>query len=293
MEMRILVCGARGFIGRQVVKTLEAAGHTCIRGVRKARPGANYISIDFTRDLDPANWLPRLKNIDAVINVIGILRETRLQPMGDIHGKAPAALFAACAQAGVKHVVQLSALGVGGELGTRYFKTKEFAEQALKKQGDRLRYLILRPSVIYGENGASSKMFRLQAKMLIQPLPMGGGQLMQPVHVDDLVQVIENWLEDEQIPSQTIVATGSKVVSMAQMLASFRRQLGFGKAWQIPVPGFLVKLAAWCGDSIPASPLSTDTLRMLNAGSVGDNAAFVALLGREPVSVDNFIRPLS
>ena len=292
--MKILICGARGFVGRRILKGLQAAGHTCILGVRKARPGKDYkdyMEMDFTQDVTIESWLPRLKGVDAVINAIGILRDSKKQPMSAIHGRAPAALFEACARAGVRRVVQISALGVSGAVETRYFRSKGFAEQALIKQASRLEYLILRPSAIFGVEGSSAAIFLLQAKMPIHFLPMGGGQKMQPVHVDDLVQVIANWLGQTAPVSQIVNATGSDVVTMAQMLASYRRQLGRGPAWQIGVPKFLMNFAAWCGDSIPASPLSTENLLMLNAGSTGDNTAFTELLGKPPQSVHAFINP--
>lgn len=287
--MKILICGASGFIGRHLLQSLQQAGHHCIKG-RRTAPDADSVAIDYCRDTQPEDWLPRLQGIDVVINAIGVLRDTRRQPMDCLHACAPAALFAACAQAGVQRVVQVSALGVGSEVDTAYFRTKQVAEQALAAQDSTYRWLVLRPSVVYGEDGASAKLFRSLARLPIHGLPMGGRQLMQPVHIDDLCAAVLNWLADPDAASVTVTAAGADVVTMAEMLASYRRQFGYRPAWQFGVPGLLVRLGARCGDLVPVSPLCTETLRMLEAGSTGDTSAFAALLGRPPRSVHDFIR---
>ena len=286
--MNILVCGASGFLGRHLSEALTAAGHTCRAGVRRKRQ-AGDVEIDFSRDLDPIDWLPKLAGVDIVVNAIGVLRDSSRQPMELLHAKAPAALYEACAQAGVQRVIHISALGVGSDLETMYFTTKEQGEQALQQQAGKLKYLILRPSLVYGEDGASARMFRFLAALPLHALPGGGGQLLQPVHIDDLVQACCNWLAGED-HSAIVEAAGSDVVSMRQMLDSYREQQGRGKAWHIPVPGFAVQLAAKVGDYISSSPLSSDNLKMLNAGSTTGTEEFAALLGRAPRSVHEFLK---
>jgi nucleoside-diphosphate-sugar epimerase len=286
--MNILVCGANGFIGRHLYKALEQAGHHCIAGVRKITRD-DQIAIDYTRDIEESTWLPRLAGVDAVVNAIGILRDTRGQPMTRIHAETPIALFQACRTAGVKKVIHISALGVGSGLATQYFSTKQQAEAALVANEEQLDYLILRPSVVYGSEGASARMFRLQARLPVHTLPMGGHQMLQPVHVDDLAAACVRWLENNEA-SKVVAAVGSDAVNMRAMLDSYRQQMGYGKALHVPVPGLLVKLAAKCGDWVPVSPLSTDNLLMLNAGSTADKTAFARLLGREPRSVHTFLQ---
>ncbi len=74
-------------------------------------PDLNTVVCDFARDIQPEDWLPRLADIDVVVNCAGILREVKGQTFDAVHRAAPCALFDACVQAGVKRVVQVSALG--------------------------------------------------------------------------------------------------------------------------------------------------------------------------------------
>jgi hypothetical protein len=53
----------------------------------------------------------------------------------------------------------------------------------------------------------------------------------------------------------------------------------------------MVKLAARLGDALPASPLCSDTLAMLNSNNTADVTEFAQLLGRLPKSYRHFITP--
>lgn len=286
--MNILICGASGFIGRHLLEGLNAAGHHCIRGVRAPR-GNDDRQVNYLEDLTPEAWLPKLEGIDVVVNAVGVLRDSSAQPMTKILAQAPIAMFQAAARAGVKRIVNFSALGVESGVQTAYFQCRREAEAVLFALPPDIRWLNLRPSVIYGRDGASAGMFRLLASLPVHGLPMGGVQEMQPVHIDDVVAAICRWLAEESAPSVSVNAAGADVATMRAMLDSYRAQLGHGHALHVPVPGVFVKLAAWIGDFLPFSPLCSDTLKMLNAGNTGDNAGFAALLGRQPLSYREFI----
>lgn len=286
--MKILVCGASGFVGRHLAHALQSAGHEVFRAVRKPQ-SARDIAVDFRNDTDSATWLPRLQGMDAVVNAVGVLRDNPGNPMQHLHSDTPRALFAACAQAGIKRIVHVSALGVGGSVPTPYFLTKQVAEQALHELPESVRWLCLRPSIIYGEDGASARMFRQQASMPLLVLPLGGTQTMQPVHIDDICDAVVRWLGDEQARSQTVAAAGAEVTTMREMLDSYRAQMGHGAACHLSMPGALMRLAARIGDFIPSSPLCSDTLTMLIAGNAADVSAFAELLGRTPRSYREFI----
>jgi uncharacterized protein YbjT (DUF2867 family) len=286
--MKILICGATGFVGRHLTDSLREAGHTVIRAVR--RPSEpDDIAVDFCNDTTKEVWLPRLKGISVVINAVGLLRDSRSNPMQKLHTETPTAIFAAAAEANVERVIHLSALGVDSGINAAYFSTRLLAEHALKALPSKLRWLCLRPSVIYGEDGASAQMFRTQAKLPIHSLPMGGRQRLQPVHIDDICAAVTIWLSDPNAVSQIVEAVGAEATDMRGMLDSYRQQLGHGPALHISIPSLLVTMAARIGDHIPASPLCSDTLKMLSAGNTADATGFAKLLRRAPKSYQEFI----
>ena len=286
--MKILICGASGFVGRHLTHALRQAGHTVIRAVRTPH-GPDDIAVDFRNDTAKDTWMPRLAGVDVVINAVGVLRDSEQNPMQKLLAETPVALFAACAEAGVKRVVHISALGIEGGVKVPYFTTRIAAEQALHALPQPVRWLCLRPSVIYGEDGASAQMFRNQARLPVHFLPMGGRQSMQPVHIDDICLAVENWLGNPEANSQTVHAVGAEPATMRSMLDSYRRQMGLGPALHVPVPRFMVRLAALAGDRVPSSPLCSDTFAMLTAGNTAPAADFAGLLGRAPRSYREFI----
>ena len=159
--MRILVCGGTGFIGRHIVDSLKQAGHEPVQRSRRTAP-----PLDFSKALTAEAWLPHLAGIDAVINAVGVLRDSAGRPLQAMHADAPIALFDACAAAGVRRVVQISALGIAHS-ATRYASTKRAADEhllALTEQG-RLNGCVLRPSVVFGAGGASSQLFLALARL--------------------------------------------------------------------------------------------------------------------------------
>ena len=151
--MKILICGARGFVGRHIGAALRAAGHSVIEGVspKSGASGPDTVRTDFTRDAQPEVWLPRLAGIDAVVNAVGLLRDSRSRPMAAVQAATPTALFEACARAGVRRVLTLSALGID-DADTPYARTKREAEAALQAHVDagRLEGIALRPTWLAG-----------------------------------------------------------------------------------------------------------------------------------------------
>ena len=286
--MNILICGASGFVGRHLTQNLREAGHSIFRGVRRpAEPGD--IAMDYRTDTTKETWLPRLTGIQVVINAVGVLRDSRDKPMLQLHTQTPQALFAACAEKEVERIVQLSALGVDGDLNTPYFNTRQAAETCLHTLPAHIRWLILRPSLIYGEDGASARLFRFLSRLPLHVLPMGGKQRLQPVHIDDICEAVKRWLSIPDVPNQTVSAAGLEATTMRGMLDSYRTQMQRTQAWHLAMPAFAMQLAARLGDSIPASPLCSDTLAMLSAGNTGDTSCFAQLLGRTPRSYRDFI----
>ncbi|MDZ4201439.1 MAG: NAD-dependent epimerase/dehydratase family protein [Gallionella sp.] len=286
--MKILICGATGFVGRHLTRALRDAGHTVIRAVRKPTE-ADDIAVDFRNDGSKEIWLSRLTGVDVIVNAVGLLRDSRANPMQKLHTETPIALFAACADAGVERIVHLSALGVDSGVDVPYFTTRLVTERALQALPPEVRWLCLRPSVIYGEDGASAQMFRQLAKLPLHVLPMGGLQTLQPVHIDDICAAVTRWLANPDAGSQTVNAVGADATTMSGMLDSYREQLQHPPAWHVATPAFMVQLAARIGDYIPASPLCSDTHAMLAAGNTAAPARFAKLLGRMPHSYREFI----
>jgi uncharacterized protein YbjT (DUF2867 family) len=287
----VLLLGATGFIGARLLEALRAAGYPVVCGTRSGRaPGdCRSIAVDYTRDHAAIDWVPRLRGIDVVINAIGILRESPRASFQALHVDAPVALFHACVEAGVKKVVQISALGADSEAVSRYHVTKKRADDALAALP--LGWVVVQPSLVFGLGGRSAALFTQLAALPLIPLPGDGAQCVQPIHIDDLTAAVVRLIATNEYDRQRIPMVGPKAVTFREMLGTVRRALGLGEPHFIRVPVALVRLAAAAGDHLHGVLLDRESLGMLLRGNVAAPERISAILARAPRPVDAFIEP--
>ncbi len=294
--MRVLVTGAYGFIGAHIVAALVAAGHDVVCAVRGARvdtrfPGLDAIACDMARDLCSEDWLPRLAGVGAVVNCAGILRERGADSYAAVHEQAPLALFRACVDAGVRRVIQISALGDAGDSEFIASKHRGDAELATLQ----LDWLVLRPSLVYsvhGSYGGSSLLRALAGLPGLLPLPGRGTQPLQPIAAEDVGAAVVAALARPQVAGETLELVGPDVLSLRDYLLAWRRWLGFGRACVLAVPAPLVRLACLVGEHLGNGPLGNTIARMLERGNVGTAGASVRLRERLGVSPRSLQRAL-
>jgi len=292
--MRVLLTGASGFIGRAVATALQGRGHAVVRVLRHPPPDArDVVQADFAQPPQRDWWRARLAGIDAVVNAVGILREQGGQRFEALHTRAPIELFHACAAAGVRTVVQVSALGAEEGAHTGYHLSKKAADDLLRSLP--LAGAIVQPSLVYGPGGTSAALFNQMAVAPLLPLPAGGRMLVQPVHVADLVEGIVAVLEAPPRQMATLHFAGPRPCTLRAYLEGLRAALGeSGPLRVVPVPATLFRLGAAVAGHVPGSMLDGDTAAMLLAGNASANNALPQLLGRAPRDVAQFIeRPFA
>ncbi|WP_287066799.1 MULTISPECIES: SDR family oxidoreductase [Ramlibacter] len=292
MDVRVLVTGATGFIGRKVARALLARGHEVVGAARgrwdETPPGMRWLPLDFGQVPAAGWWVPHLRGVDAVVNAVGILREVKGQRFDALHHRGPAALFEACAAAGVKAVVQVSALGADDSATSRYHLSKKAADDRLRALG--LPGAVVQPSLVYGDDGASAGLFKTLALMPVVLMPQRGGMAVQPVHVDDVVAGIVALVEAPPQRPRTIAFTGPARMAMRDYLATLRRSLGLRSPLRMgPYPTPLFLAVARVAGLFPGSPLDRETAGMLLQGNAAPDADLRALLGRAPRAPDSFI----
>ncbi|MDH5368538.1 MAG: complex I NDUFA9 subunit family protein [Gammaproteobacteria bacterium] len=282
--MNILITGATGFVGSHITDALLKKGHevtVCVRNelaAVKRWAGVKTVPVDYVTDNQVSNWLNRLESIDVVINAVGIIRETGNQTFTGLHTATPIALFKACEEKGVKRVIQVSALGADENCFVSYQKSKKAADDTLRNMT--LDWFVLRPSLIYGEDGTSTRFFNFLASFPLLPIIDGGKQLIQPVHIDDLVDVVLACLTSPNT-QQTIDVVGPESFTLAEWLQRLRTKKGKGKLYIIPIPYMLMKRMVHVLKYI--IPLFTpDNLKMLQQGNVASSEGMNKLLGRKP-----------
>jgi uncharacterized protein YbjT (DUF2867 family) len=283
--MVILITGATGFIGRRLSAALRAAGHRVIAASRN--PSAkDSVAADFTRDFDADTWVPKLAGVDVVINAVGIIREHGSQSFENIHTRAPRALFAACVKAGVKKVIQISALGADAGT-TRYFTSKHHADEYLEQLP--IAWTIVQPSLVFGFGGSSAGLFTLLASLPVTPLPGGGLQQVQPIHVDDVITAIQKLIESSEMNGRRVALVGPEPISLKEFLRRLRQRMQLSRPWFVTIPSVIMRTIASIAQYVPGSLLDPETLSMLEAGNTAPPTDTKRLLHGSPRPPEHLI----
>lgn len=287
--MNILLTGATGFIGNAILRALLREGHqvkACCRHPESLlldKPALTVLPIDFRQACNPQFWLPHLTGIDAIVNCVGVIAEGSDGSFAQLHNRAPIALFQAGAETGVKKIVQISALGTDQNAETAYHLSKKVADDALRRLP--LDWFVLQPSIVYGGRAQSSGLFHALAAMPVHLLPDGGGQLLQPIHIDDVAAAVIRCLEPAVFGKKTMALVGPAPISYADWLQSLRRRLGKPPALGWPVSSRLFQVVAGLGKCLGEPVLSKNNIVMLNRGNTADAGPITELLRRPPHSM--------
>lgn len=283
--MNILLTGASGFVASHLLQALQRVGHSmfvCTHS-KAVEPSEalNIINVNFMHMHQVDDWLPHLKGIDAVINSVGIIAENKKQTFAMLHLHAPANLFKACEIMGVKRVIQISALGADDTAVVKYHRSKKAADDILRNSS--LDWFILRPSLIYGKGGKSFKFFQQLSNLPIIPLLGDGQQMLQPVHISDVVATVLRCLDSDVSSQQTIDVVSEQVISYQYWLISLRQKQS--KAYFLQLPVSMVMRLSSLGKYFRLPLFNPDNLYMLQQNTIADSTALTTFLGRKPISL--------
>ncbi len=279
--MKVLVLGGRGFIGGNIVKSLNEKGANVFVGSRKVLIMPTIITLQMHKMLDIDNWQPILEGFDVVINAIGILRERKGESYNAVHAEAPAALAKACAELDVR-LVHISAIGLNMQAKSRFVRSKYLGEQAILHSG--ANAVIARVSLLDGQGGYGAKWFRRVAKWPLQFVMQSNG-LIAPLQVVDLGEAVASLVMNNVKTPRIIELGGIEVMSIPDYLQLLRFRFGKGKATQIAVPKFLVRIASHMFDVLAWTPLSFGHFELMQGYNVPAKNWLPNLLGRPPALV--------
>ena len=168
-----------------------------------------------------------LAGSDAVINLIGILYETRRQTFAEVQGELPGRIARAAGAAGVARMVQVSAIGADPNSRSAYARSKAEGEQPVRAALPAAT--MLRPSIVVGPEDGFFNRFAAMARLLPALPLIGGGQTrFQPVWVGDVAEAIVAALERDDARGETFELGGPKVYSFAELMRYMLRWSGAG-----------------------------------------------------------------
>ncbi len=275
----ILVTGATGTIGKDVVKGLIAKGEqvrAMIHNPEKAppatrEPGVEYVSGDLEK---PETVIAALQGVEKAF-----LLSPEDPRMPELHGK-----FAAAAKdAGLRHLVRLSILPANPDAPLPIAKWHGEADRLVMESGG--PYTILRPANFMQNNLRAARTIASEGAIYGA---MGDGKVG---HIDtrDVAEVAVAVLTSEGHEGQIYPLTGPESISMAEVAARLSTALG-REIKYVDVPPEKAKAGMMAMGMPDWRADAWVKLGGMIAMGKADMAtpAVKEILGREPHNIDQF-----
>ena len=255
------ILGGGGFIGRYLVRNLTKKNYRCIISTRKAFQ-KGYLKTQATPGaIELIDWNPNnfselkeaIKNSDVVINLIGILYETRKQKFYNIHTNIPEAVAKICSESDVKKFIHVSAIGASENSKSLYQKSKFQGEvRALENFKNTV---VIRPSVVCGTEDNFTNLFSKLSILPVIPV-VGINYKFQPILVNDVADAIVHAIELKGNEGKIYEIGGPKVISFGDMVRSILKTIN-KKRFVVPMPMPIAKIQSSILSLLPIPPIIT------------------------------------
>jgi uncharacterized protein YbjT (DUF2867 family) len=270
----IVITGATGFVGEEIVKQVRAAGHPVRAIVREPR-SAQWLTDRYGAELFHGNVLfapsieGAMQGAKCVIHLVGIIREWRENTFERAHTQATQHVVSEAKKAGVKRFLHMSALGTRENARSRYHQTKWAAEQYVRKSG--LAWTIFRPSVIYGPKDKSvNTLVNVMRRLPFVPVLGNGNTRIQPIAVENVARAYVAAIRNDNSIGRTYDLCGPEAFTWNELYDKLQSILGSRKPkLHLPLPLARIQ-AAFLERILPNPPFTRDQLLMLQEDNVGD-----------------------
>jgi uncharacterized protein YbjT (DUF2867 family) len=295
---KILVLGASGLIGRFVTDDLRLRGFQVFGVARQFSPSQRQSAADLelpVMSMDTAGLmrLIRERDVDVVVNCLGVLQDGPGSDTGAVHRDFVARLLAAIRDSGRPvRLVHISIPGAANEDRTAFSQTKREAERLIAASG--AAYAILRPGFVVAPAAyGGSAMLRALAAFPLQLPAAESATPFQPVAVEDIAATIA-WLADRDIDDLATRAViwdlmQPQPVTLSGVIDQFRWSLGTSRWPRVTMPAFLLDLGARLGDLANRlgwmPPMRTTAIAELRRGVTGDPSGWMEATGIVPKTI--------
>jgi len=269
----IAIFGASGFLGSSIVLALNQSNYRLklfSRNKEKIKfwtVNPNIQIFDFNLD-DLTQVKKDLKNTDVVINLIGILHQSKKNSFDKIHHLWPSDLSKIMKELGIKRLIHVSALGASINAPSLYLKSKIFGEAALLKQKD-LFLTILRPSIIFGTKDNFINMFKLLVKWLPLIVLLSPQSKFQPIFIEDISKTLTKSLWDKKTYGKVYELGGPDIYSLKEIIKLIIKSEKLQRII-IPLNKSLSYLFALSMEILPIKILTRDNWRSMQVDNVVD-----------------------
>jgi uncharacterized protein YbjT (DUF2867 family) len=283
----VAITGANGFVGRHLVALLlEDTAPGSIRALvrdpvaaRAELPPAalDVRAIDVTR---PETLRGAFDGAAAVVHTVAIPTE-RHGTFAGVNAEGTRNVVREARRAGVRKLVQMSAIGATPDSPYPFLRSKGEGEAAVEGSG--IPFVIVRSSLVFGPGDDFFHRLGFSLRFPVVPLPGGGVARFQPVHVADVARCLRAALRLPVTGAYEI--GGPEPLTYRQLLAETMRGYGIQRP-TVPLPVPLMKPAAWLFERVMTDPpVTVRQLDLLGVDNVPRPNSIESVFGIRPLAL--------
>ncbi len=248
--MKILVTGATGFIGSNLVPILKKkySVRVLVRNKKKFKQRGVEV---FVGDLNDKDAMVRaLRGIEVTYYLVHSMNQS--SRFEEMEAKSAKNFAFACNANKVKRVIYLSGIIPEGKM-SRHLRSRKRVGNILRKS--RTRVTEFRSSIIVGKEGPSFVIIQ----RLVEKIPILfwskkiKDSLNQPIGLEDTLYYLVKSLEEKKTIGKTYDIGGRDVITFKSMLTIYAEEIG-KKRKIIYLPFFSSRLFAYIASKISKQP---------------------------------------
>jgi NADH dehydrogenase len=288
----ISVLGGSGFVGSAIIAKLDIAGYK-VKVLTRRRDTAKHLLLlpnvqvveCNVHDYQALN--SALRGADAIINLLGILHQSRRLSFNAMHHQLPAQLAKICVDLNIKRLIHMSSLRAGKNAPSQYLRSKGAGEAALLGHQQELNITIFKPSIIFGRGDSFINLFATLVKTLPVVLLAKPNAKFQPVWVEDVASCFVESIANAATYGKTYELAGPKVYTFRELVKTVMSALHL----QRPIIGLNDTFSyaqAFMMELMPVKLMSRDNVRSMEVDSVSEHA-LPAIFNITPTALETII----
>ncbi len=289
MSLKILVTGANGHLGQQLIRVLLNR-HEVIAVVRSESAlaqleafGCRKAVVDYS---DEAALSEVMSGCHCVVHLVGIIRKNRYNSYVEAHESPCRSLARAANTAGIRHVIALSVLGSDPGERNACLASRGRSEEILL--AGKVPVSIIRVPMVLGEGDHASRSVKHRAMGRLT-FTFRAGSLEQPVYAGDVIRAICALIEHVE-PMGLLELAGPECLSRRELYRRAARILGT-KPVVISLPAWIGKLTASLLEMLMASPpVTRDMIDLLDHDDSIETEEVTRKLGMELTGLDEMLQ---